>query len=105
MTTLPLRGDHGAFAIETVGLTKRFGARAAVDSVDLRVPTGCAFGFLGPNGAGKTTMIRTMLGLTPASAGTVSILGLPQPDQRVAALARVGAIIEEPRFHRHLTRP
>jgi ABC-2 type transport system ATP-binding protein len=33
----------------------------------------------------------------------VSILGLPQPDQRVAALAQVGAIIEEPRFHRHLT--
>jgi ABC-2 type transport system ATP-binding protein len=103
MTTLPLRGDHGAFAIETHGLTKRFGARAAVDSVDLRVPTGCAFGFLGPNGAGKTTLIRTVLGLTPASAGTVSILGLPQPDHRVAALAQVGAIIEEPRFHRHLT--
>jgi ABC-2 type transport system ATP-binding protein len=103
MTTLSLRGDHGGFAIETHGLTKRFGARAAVDSVDLRVPTGCAFGFLGPNGAGKTTLIRTMLGLTPASAGTVSILGMPLPDQRVAALAQVGAIIEEPRFHRHLT--
>ena len=57
------------FAVETVGLTKRFGERAAVDGVDLGVPRGSAFGFLGPNGAGKTTMIRTLLGLTrPAPA-------------------------------------
>ncbi len=56
-------------AIETSGLTKRFGERAAVDGVDLVVPRGSAFGFLGPNGAGKTTMIRMLLGLTHASAG------------------------------------
>ena len=50
--------------IETHGLTKRFGERAAVDGVDLLVQRGSAFGFLGPNGAGKTTMIRMLLGLT-----------------------------------------
>ena len=49
-------------AIETRGLTKRFGERTAIDSVDLRVPRGSAFGFLGPNGAGKTTMIRSWHG-------------------------------------------
>jgi ABC-2 type transport system ATP-binding protein len=89
--------------IETRALTKRFGDRAAVDGVDLVVPAGVAFGFLGPNGAGKTTMIRTLLGLTKASSGEVSLLGLPQPAQRREALARVGAIVEEPRFHPHLT--
>jgi ABC-2 type transport system ATP-binding protein len=89
--------------IETHSLTKRFGGRTAVDSVDLVVPAGVAFGFLGPNGAGKTTMIRTLLGLTEPTSGDVSLLGLPQPDKRREALARVGAIVEEPRFHPHLT--
>jgi ABC-2 type transport system ATP-binding protein len=94
---------RGAPVIETRGLTKRFGARTAIDSVDLHVPTACAFGFLGPNGAGKTTMIRMLLGLTRASAGTMSLLGRPVPAQRAHALRRVGAIIEEPRFHPHLS--
>ena len=89
--------------IETKALTKRFGDRAAVDSVDLTVPAGVAFGFLGPNGAGKTTMIRTLLGLTRPSSGEISLLGLPQPAKRAEALARVGAIVEEPKFHPHLT--
>jgi ABC-2 type transport system ATP-binding protein len=90
-------------AIQTIGLTKRFGSRAAIDSVDLQVPRGSAFGFLGPNGAGKTTMIRMLLGLTHASAGSMRVLGLPVPSERSEALARVGAIVEEPRFHPQLT--
>jgi ABC-2 type transport system ATP-binding protein len=89
--------------IEANALTKRFGERAAVDGVDLTVPAGVAFGFLGPNGAGKTTLIRTLLGLTQPTSGTVALLGLPQPAKRVEALARVGAIVEEPKFHPHLT--
>ncbi len=89
--------------IEARGVSKRFGARTAVDGVDLLVPRGCAFGFLGPNGAGKTTMIRMLLGLTPASAGTMRVLGHPVPAERETALQRVGAIVEDPRFHPHLT--
>jgi ABC-2 type transport system ATP-binding protein len=89
--------------VETSALTKRFGARVAVDNVDLRVPAGAAFGYLGPNGAGKTTLIRMLLGLTRASAGTMRLLGRPVPAERAAALARVGAIVEEPCFHAHLT--
>ena len=54
------------WAVETRGLTKRFGANVAVNGVDLRIPRGCAFGYLGPNGAGKTTLIRVLLGLTHA---------------------------------------
>ena len=91
------------FVIETAGLTKRFGDRCAVDGVDLHVPRGVAFGYLGPNGAGKTTLIRMLLGLTRASAGTMRLLGRPVPLERREALARVGAIVEEPRFHGHLT--
>jgi ABC-2 type transport system ATP-binding protein len=89
--------------VETSGLTKRFGERTVVREVELRVPRGSAFGYLGPNGAGKTTLIRMLLGLTPATAGSMSLLGLPVPERRAEALARVGAIVEEPRFHPHLT--
>jgi ABC-2 type transport system ATP-binding protein len=89
--------------IQSEGLTKRFGERTAVDDVSLEVPRGSAFGFLGPNGAGKTTTIRMLLGLTSADAGSMSLRGLPVPAQRAQALARVGAIVEEPSFHRHLS--
>jgi ABC-2 type transport system ATP-binding protein len=84
-------------------LTKRFGDNIAVNDVELLVPRGCAFGYLGPNGAGKTTLIRTLLGLTHADAGTMSLLGHRVPQHRDVALARIGAIVDEPRFHAHLT--
>ena len=90
-------------AIETHGLGKRFGDRTALDSIDLRVPRGCAFGFLGPNGAGKTTLIRLLLGLAEPTSGTIRMLGHDLPDGRAAALSRVGAIVEEPRFHPYLS--
>jgi ABC-2 type transport system ATP-binding protein len=90
-------------AIQTQGLSKRFGERIALESIDLRVPRGCAFGFLGPNGAGKTTLIRLLLGLAEPTSGRMRLLGHDLPGGRAAALARVGAIVEEPRFHGHLT--
>jgi ABC-2 type transport system ATP-binding protein len=96
-------GADGQWAVETHGLTKRFGNNVAVDDVELLVPRGCAFGYLGPNGAGKTTLIRVLLGLTHADAGTMSLLGYAVPRHRDLALARVGAIVDEPRFHGHLT--
>jgi ABC-2 type transport system ATP-binding protein len=99
----PAPDRDGGWAVEVHGLTKRFGARTAVDNVDLLVPQGSAFGYLGPNGAGKTTLIRTLLGLTRADSGTMSLLGIPVPSRRRDALARVGAIVDEPRFHGHLT--
>lgn len=89
--------------IETQGLTKRFGSRVAVAELDLAVPRGCAFGFLGHNGAGKTTLIRMLVGLTQPDAGTIQIAGRHLPEHRQEVLAQVGAIIEEPRFHGHLS--
>jgi ABC-2 type transport system ATP-binding protein len=97
------RPDADGYVVETGGLSKRFGERIAVDSVDLRIRRGAAFGYLGPNGAGKTTLIRMLLGLTRPTAGSVRLLGRPMPQERTQALARVGAIVEEPRFHPFLT--
>ena len=98
-----LRGSNAEWAVETHGLTKRFESNIAVNDVELLVPRGCAFGYLGPNGAGKTTLIRVLLGLTQADAGTMFLLGHSVPRHRDVALARVGAIVDEPRFHGHLT--
>jgi ABC-2 type transport system ATP-binding protein len=100
---VPVTTSPAPLIIETRGLTKRFGHRAAVADVNLTVPAGCAFGFLGHNGAGKTTVIRLLTGLTQPDAGTIAIGGRPFAGQREEVLARVGAIIEEPRFHHHLT--
>src|ERR1700692_108145 len=97
------KSSNGSWAVETHGLTKRFGENIAVNDVELLVPRGCAFGYLGPNGAGKTTFILVLLGLTHADAGTMSLLGYPVPEHRDVALARVGAIVDEPRFHGHLS--
>jgi ABC-2 type transport system ATP-binding protein len=103
VATLAEDAAGSSWAVETRGLAKRFGSTVAVDGVDLRIPRGCAFGYLGPNGAGKTTLIRVLLGLTRADAGTMSLLGYSVPNHRDRALARVGAIVDEPRFHGHLT--
>jgi ABC-2 type transport system ATP-binding protein len=97
------RIDGAALAVKTTGLTKEFGERRALDGVDLEVPCGVAFGFLGPNGAGKTTIIRLLLGLAWPTSGSMSVLGHAIPEDRAEALARVGAIVEEPKFYPFLT--
>lgn len=91
------------FAIETNGLTKRFGRHLAVNDVDLRVPQGAVFGFLGPNGSGKTTTIRMLLGLASASSGSISVLGQSMPGQLASVLPEVGALVEGPGFYPYLS--
>jgi ABC-2 type transport system ATP-binding protein len=63
--------------IELCGVTKRFGAKVAVDRLDLRVEGGELFAFLGPNGAGKTTTIKMVCGLLAPTAGVVQVGGYP----------------------------
>jgi ABC-2 type transport system ATP-binding protein len=101
--TSPTSDRRGDLAIHTHNLGKRFGQRAALAGIDLAVPRGVAFGFLGANGAGKTTLIRLLLGLAEPTSGRMRLLGRDLPAERADALARVGAIIEEPRFHPHLS--
>jgi ABC-2 type transport system ATP-binding protein len=90
-------------AIETQGLTKRFGRQAAVDHIDLAVPHGAVFGFLGPNGSGKTTTIRVLLGLAGATGGRIRVLGQDMPARLRDVLPRVGALIEGPAFYPFLS--
>jgi ABC-2 type transport system ATP-binding protein len=81
--------------IQTRGLTRYFGRKAAVYELDLDVPRGCVFAFLGRNGSGKTTTIRMLMGLLAPTRGTGTILG-----QNIRALtpeirARIGYLTEE----------
>src|SRR5215813_11757839 len=90
-------------AIETRGLTRRFGAQLAVDDLNLLAPEAGVYGFLGPNGAGKTTAIRMLLGLIRPDAGEVQLFGAPlQPNLR-SLMRRVGALVEVPSLYPHLT--
>jgi len=86
-------------AIETSGLTKRFGDQLAVNNVNLQVPQGSIFGFLGPNGSGKTTSIRMLLGLAEATEGEIRLLGKQIPAELEKALPKVGALVEGPAFY------
>jgi ABC-2 type transport system ATP-binding protein len=96
-------GAGGGAAIETHGLTKRFGDLVAVDGLDLRVPYGSIFGFLGPNGAGKTTTLRMLTGLGWPTSGTAIVDGVPvaRGDARLAA--RIGYLDQDPRFYAWMT--
>jgi ABC-2 type transport system ATP-binding protein len=75
-------------AIQARGLTKRFGAITAVDSLDLDLPAGKIYGLLGPNASGKTTLIRLLVGLAKPTAGVATVLGTRMPSRE--NLARVG---------------
>ncbi|MFE3762775.1 ABC transporter ATP-binding protein [Streptomyces sp. NPDC059104] len=84
--------------IELEGLTKRFGAKTAVDNLSFQVRPGVVTGFLGPNGAGKSTTMRMMLDLDNPTSGTVRIDGkhyreLPEP------LKHIGALLDAKAMH------
>jgi ABC-2 type transport system ATP-binding protein len=90
-------------AIETEGLTRRFGALLAVDNVALSVPQRSVFGFIGRNGAGKTTTIRLLLGLLKPSSGTAWIFGIDMARRRLEAARHIGSLVEVPFHYDHLT--
>ena len=76
-------------------LTRRFGARAALDAVSLSVPRGAVYGLVGANGAGKTTLIKHVLGLLVAKSGSVRVFGLDPIAEPVAVLSRIGYLSED----------
>ena len=77
-------------AIETFGLTKRYGAAVAVAELNLRIETGQVFGFLGPNGAGKSTTIRMLLALQRPTQGRATLLGLDAAEDSAGVHRRIG---------------
>jgi ABC-2 type transport system ATP-binding protein len=85
-------------AIAVESLAKRYGARTAVDSLDMEVPLGSLAGFIGPNGAGKTTTLRMLVGLVEPTGGSGQVLGVSLAD-RERYLGRIGALIEGPAFY------
>jgi ABC-2 type transport system ATP-binding protein len=87
-------------AIETHGLRKSYGRRAAVADLSLRVPRGEVFAFLGPNGAGKSTAVKMLLDLVRPDAGSALLLGRPPSDAGVRR--RIGFLPEHFRFHEWL---
>jgi ABC-2 type transport system ATP-binding protein len=84
--------------IEVVGLTKRFGKRAAVDELSFTAPAGQVTALLGPNGAGKTTTFRVLLGLAHPTAGRALVAGGPYAELDRPRRA-VGAVLESYGFH------
>ncbi|MBC7527609.1 MAG: ABC transporter ATP-binding protein [Chthonomonadaceae bacterium] len=88
-------------AIETRNLEKRYKDFAAVQNLNLEVPTGSVFGFLGPNGAGKTTSIMMMLGNIRPTQGSATVLG--EPIGNVKIRRRIGFLPEKFQFHEFLT--
>ncbi|MFI6997266.1 ABC transporter ATP-binding protein [Nocardia sp. NPDC050175] len=87
--------------VVTRGLTKRYGAHAAVDGVSMSVVAGEVYGFLGPNGAGKTTTLRMLVGLIRPSDGTATVAGHAPGDP--AVVRRIGVLIEGPGFYPYLS--
>jgi len=90
-------------ALQTADLTKRFGARTAVDRLTIRVERGDIYGFLGPNGAGKSTTLRMLLGLVRPTSGVIKFPRRASGWDYLRARSRTGAIIETPAFYENFS--
>jgi ABC-2 type transport system ATP-binding protein len=94
---------NGDLAIDVHGLTKRFGAKLAVDHVDIAVPEGDVWGFLGPNGSGKTTTIRMLCGLLRPDDGSGTCIGYDVRREPEAIKRQVGYMTQRFSFWEDLS--
>jgi lipooligosaccharide transport system ATP-binding protein len=85
---------EGSIIIEASAVSKRFGARLAVDRLSLNVPSGVCYGLLGPNGAGKTTTLRMIYGVTRPDSGTVHVFGIDIGRAPRAVRSRLGVTLQ-----------
>jgi ABC-2 type transport system ATP-binding protein len=81
--------------IELENVTRKYGAKVAVEGLDLSIPPGELFAFLGPNGAGKTTTIKMLVGLLRPTSGSVSVCGFDSVRQTAQATQQIGYVPEE----------
>jgi ABC-2 type transport system ATP-binding protein len=88
------------YVLQTNGLTKMFGKRAAVNKVNLSVRKGDIYGFIGRNGAGKTTLIRLVSGLAKPSEGSIKLF---ESDDLGKQRRKTGTMIENPAVFPHMT--
>ena len=89
--------------IDARGLVKRYGTLTALDGPFFTVASGEIFGILGPNGAGKTTLVEILEGLTPATEGTASVLGIEVTQHPQAVKTRIGVQLQASSYHQYLT--
>jgi len=87
------------YAIETSGLSKRYGKHLAVDNLSLNVPKGSVFAYLGRNGAGKTTTIRILLDLLDRTSGEAKVLGMDCVRDALAIKSRIGYVAEAQKMY------
>jgi ABC-2 type transport system ATP-binding protein len=99
LSSWPKLAATGEPAIVTRGLTKDYGRVAALESLDLEVPSGSIFGFLGPNGAGKTTTLRLLTGLATATGGSASVAGVRIGGTGGELPRHIGYLDQDPRFY------
>ncbi len=85
--------------IRTIDLTKKFGEKIAVDSLNLEIESGEIYGFLGPNGAGKTTTIKMLTGVLRPTSGKIEILGMRYEDNEIEIKRRIGVVPDEPNVY------
>jgi len=95
--------DDKTAAIETEGLTRRFGDFVAVDHVSVRIGRGEIFGFLGSNGCGKTTTMKMMTGLLPVTEGSAKLFGKPMAADDMEARQNVGYMSQAFSLYSELT--
>ncbi len=91
------------YAIETVGLRKQYGFKAAADHVSMHVRRGSIYGFVGLNGAGKTTVIRILAGTVRKTSGQFTLLGVSDSGDILSARKKVRAMVETPALYLNLT--
>ncbi|MGL6236467.1 MAG: amino acid ABC transporter ATP-binding protein [Segniliparus sp.] len=92
--------------IEITGVNKYFGEHHALKDVDLAVPSGQVVVVLGPSGSGKSTLCRTINRLEPINSGSISIDGVPLPEEGKALTklrAEVGMVFQSFNLFAHLT--
>lgn len=90
--------------IETHNLSKVYHGAHSVNQINLKVPTGCIYGFLGPNGAGKSTTMKMLLSLVKPTEGSITIMGNTLTEKnRLEILKHTGSLIESPSYYGHLT--
>ena len=85
------------FALETMGISKRYKKVIALDGVSLHVPKGSVYGLIGKNGAGKTTLLSVVSGIRTPDGGSYRLLGATPDDRAIGAARRqTGCLIDEP---------
>lgn len=91
------------YVVKTYNLSKKYNEKTVISNCNMSVKKGRIYCLVGKNGAGKTTIFKILLGLTSATQGMATVLGMDCKKNSLDVLARTGNLIETPVFHEHLS--